>query len=435
MSKESEYSNNAFDDFTAQFFERYPIKESTLSNGLKILLQEDHDLPVTSLYTLFKTGSRNERPGITGISHLFEHMMFNGSRKFGPKEFDSILERGGGYSNAYTSRDLTVYYEDFTPSLLETVLDLESDRMGWLDLSKESLKSERQVVMEERRLRTDDSVFGRLDEELFAASFQCHSYRWPIIGWMDDIKNIKLSDCNRYFRQYYAPNNAIIMLAGDINSQKSIELFDKYYSGIKKRRIPSDRPTVEPEQNGEKRVYFHKKSELHNFITGYRIPAIGHNDLYTLDIIQTLLTDGRSSILYRKLVREDNLALYTMSNCSWRIDPGIFIIYFQMKPGRTSEEGEKALEAELDRIASDGVDKADLERARNMLEAEFIMGLQTNNGRAHRIVLSEYLFGDWSKLFEPVKHYRKVSEDDVKRVIKKYLHPDNRTTVTLIPGK
>ena len=243
----------------AKFFGEYPVQSHILSNGLKVLTFENHSLPVVSMYTLYKVGSRNERPGITGISHLLEHMMFNGSKKFGPKEFDRILESGGGHSNAYTSRDLTVYYEDFASNLLETVIELDSDRMGWLNLSEELLSSESDVVKEERRMRTDNSVQGRLEEELYSASFQCHPYRWPIIGWMSDIENISVKDCKEYYKRYYAPNNAILVLAGDFQSNDALKMIEKHYGIIPAGSSPVSPNTIEPPQNGEKRIKFNKK--------------------------------------------------------------------------------------------------------------------------------------------------------------------------------
>ncbi len=412
-------------------FIHFPVRRHTLSNGLKILTMENHLLPVVSMYTLYKVGSRDERPGITGISHLFEHMMFNGSRKFGPKEFDRILESGGGRSNAYTSRDLTVYYEDFTPSLLEKVIELDSDRMGWLNLSPGILRSEREVVKEERRLRTDNSVYGRLDEELYAASYQSHPYRWPIIGWMPDIENIRLSDCKKYHKSYYAPNNAILVLSGAFHTDKTLKLLEKYYGQVPSGKLPAEPTTAESSQNGEKRLKFRKKAELHNFIAGYHVPAIGHKDVYALDVLQTILTDGESSILHRSLVRKQEIVHYLRCDFTWHLNPGLFEFYVQLKPGITSRKGELQLEKELNTIKKESVHFSDLERAKNILEADFIFGFQTNNGRAHRIGTTEILFGDFRKITDSVLEYRKVTADDIKRVARHYFTPENRTVVWL----
>ncbi|MFC1732352.1 M16 family metallopeptidase [candidate division KSB1 bacterium] len=418
--------------FEKRYFSDFPVNRHVLKNGLSIITQENHELPVTSMYTFYRVGSRNERPGLTGISHLFEHMMFNGSRNYPPKAFDRILESGGGSSNAYTSRDLTVYYEDFASSLLETVVELESDRMGWLDLSEESLAAERSVVGEERRLRTDNSIFGRLEEELFAASYQCHPYRWPIIGWMPDIETISLQDCKDYFETYYAPNNALIVAAGDFTTRSFLKMVERHYSKIPSRTAPSRPVTTEPRQQGEKRIRYRKQSELHNFVIGYHVPGLNDNDIYILDILQIILTDGESSLLYKKLVREAGLMLYLYSDFTWYIDPGLFQFFVQMKPGYNVQDGEQAYEEEMQRIIERGVSKKDIEKAQNILEADFVHSLQTNNGRAHRLGLTEILLGDYSNLFLPLEKYKKVTVDDVSRILSTYFVKDNKTIVWLV---
>ena len=422
---------SAYPNFRDFFFDHYPVERLCLSNGLTVLTIENHDLPVVSMYTFYKVGSRNERPGITGISHLFEHMMFNGSRKFRRKEFDRILETGGGHSNAYTSRDLTVYYEDFDSSLLETVIDLDSDRMGWLHLSSESLKSEREVVREERRLRTDNSVHGRLEEELYASSFQCHPYRWPIIGWMSDIERISLKDCRKYYKDYYAPNNALLVLSGAFHTGEALELIEKCYGCIAVRKTAQPAATGEPPQRGEKRVRYRKHAELHNFVAGYHVPAAGHEDMYVLDVLQTILTDGVSSMLYRIMTRKKAVALFVECDFTWHIDPGLFEFFIQMKPGFTSSDGEKCLEEVLNKLSVNTVTYKDLNRAKNILEADFIVGIQANNGRAHRVGSSEILLGGYQNMCDPLREYQKITPDDIKRAVSTYLKPDNKTIVSL----
>ena len=210
----------------------FPVEEHALPNGLQIRLLRDSSLPVATLYSFFRVGSRNERPGITGISHLFEHMMFNGSRKYGPKEFDRRLEAAGGSSNAYTSNDLTAYYEDFASDALPLVLDLEADRMASLTIDDASLSREREVVKEERRFRTDNDIDGMMNEAMGALAFLAHPYRWPVIGWMTDIESITRQDCERYFRTYYAPNNCTLVLVGDFEPQQALEQIAKLYAPI-----------------------------------------------------------------------------------------------------------------------------------------------------------------------------------------------------------
>src|SRR3979411_1644373 len=215
-----------------------PVQEHSLPNGLQIRLLADPSLPIASLYSFFRVGSRNEQPGITGISHLFEHMMFNGSKKYGPKEFDRRLEAAGGTSNAYTSHDLTAYYEDFASEALPLVLDLEADRMASLIIDDSSLARGRGGVKEERRVRTDNDIAGTLDEALGALAFLAHPYRWPVIGWMSDIEAITRQDCERYFRSYYAPNNCTLVLVGDFEADAAMREIERLYGGVGTRGPP-----------------------------------------------------------------------------------------------------------------------------------------------------------------------------------------------------
>src|SRR5919199_5749176 len=232
----------------------FPVEEHAPPNGLQIRLLQDRSLPVATLYSFFRVGSRNERPGITGISHLFEHMMFNGSKKYGPKEFDRRLESAGGTSNAYTSNDLTAYYEDFASEALPLVLDLEADRMASLTIDDASLAREREVVKEERRFRADNDLDGMMDEALSALSFLAHPYRWPVIGWMADIESIGRHDCEHYFRTYYAPNNCTLVLVGDFDPEGALKRIEQLYGGIRRGDALPPVPGGEPPQKGERRA-------------------------------------------------------------------------------------------------------------------------------------------------------------------------------------
>src|SRR6202165_3481188 len=228
----------------------FPVEERSLPNGLQIRFLRDPSLPVATLYSFFRVGSRNERPGITGISHLFEHMMFNGSKKYGPKEFDRRLEAAGGTSNAYTSNDVTAYYEDFASEALPLVLDLEADRMASLIIDDSSLAREREVVKEERRFRTDNDIDGMMDEALGALTFLAHPYRWPVIGWMSDIEAISREDCERYFRAYYAPNNCTLVLVGDFEAAAAMREIERLYGSIPAGEPPPGVPTGDAPAKG-----------------------------------------------------------------------------------------------------------------------------------------------------------------------------------------
>ena len=411
----------------------FQVVEATLPNGLKVRLIPNREVPVVSLYTLFRVGSRNERPGITGISHLFEHMMFNGAKKYGPKEFDRVLESHGGHSNAYTSNDVTVYYDDFASEALEKVLDLESDRMRSLSINERVLESEREVVKEERRLRVDNEVLGRMDEELGTLVFKAHPYRWPVIGWMGDIDRISRDECQDYFRTYYAPNNALLYVAGDIDPKKTLALIRRYYANIKKG--PSPEPVIdsEPEQTGERRAQVLHPAQAPSLMIGYRGPPGASPDTRTLDVLQYVLSVGENSRLTRELVYGQKLAVSVHVDWGWRFDPGIFMVYLELKPDGDPAKAEAALYAELAKVAEHGVTERELQKAKNNLRSHLLRELSTNSGRAHALGTYELFFGNWREGLKLASRYDEVTAEQVKAAAQRYLSPARRSVVTLVP--
>jgi predicted Zn-dependent peptidase len=412
----------------------FDVQEATLPNGLKVRLLANHQTPVVSLYTFFQVGSRNERPGITGISHLFEHMMFNGAKKYGPKKFDRVLESNGGRSNAYTSTDMTVYYEDFAAEALETVLDLESDRMRSLRINDDSLTSERQVVMEERRVRVDNDITGTMDEELGTLVWKAHAYRWPVIGWMKDIENITRKDCEQYFRTYYAPNNAVLYICGAIDPKKTLALVRRYYGDIPKGPKPEPVLNAEPEQKGERRAEVRHPAQSPALMIAFRGPAARDEDTFVLDIIQYALTKGEGSRLVKKLVYDTQLAISVMVDWGWRVDPGAIIVYLELKPDSEPRKVEEALYAELARVASEGLTERELQKAKNNLRADHLRELATNSGRAHAMGHYEMLLGSWQDGLSLPSVYATTTNEKVKQVAAKYFVPERRSVVTLIPA-
>jgi predicted Zn-dependent peptidase len=412
----------------------FDVQEATLSNGLRVRLLANHQTPVVSLYTFFQVGSRNERPGITGISHLFEHMMFNGARKYGPKMFDRVLESNGGRSNAYTSTDMTVYYEDFAAEALETVLDLESDRMRSLRINDEALASERQVVMEERRVRVDNDITGTMDEELGTLVWKAHAYRWPVIGWMKDIENITRKDCEQYFRTYYAPNNAVLYICGAIDPKKTLALVRRYYGDIPKGPKPEPVVNAEPEQKGERRAQVRHPAQSPAVMMAFRGPSAREEDTFILDIIQYALTKGEGSRLVKKLVYDTQLAISVMVDWGWRVDPGAIIIYLELKPDSDPAKVEEALYAELARVASEGLTERELQKAKNNLRADHLRELATNTGRAHAMGHYEALLGSWRDGLSLPSLYATTTNEQVKAVAARYFNPERRSVVTLVPA-
>jgi predicted Zn-dependent peptidase len=404
-----------------------------LPNGLRVRLLLERSLPTVSWYTFFQVGSRNERLGLTGISHLFEHMMFNGAARYGPKEFDRVLESRGGTSNAYTSNDVTAYYDDFASEALETVLDLESDRMRSLAVTPETLEQERQVVLEERRLRTDNSVFGLMEEQLEALVFLAHPYRWPVIGWSEDIERIGREDCLAYFRTYYAPNNAVIYAVGDLEPDETLRLVERFYADIPAGPPPPPVAQGEPPQRGERRAVVRFPAQASAVLAGWRGPAARDADTPALDLLQAALALGESSRLRRRLVEEEELAVSVHASWGWRIDPGVFLLFAELAPGARREDAEAAMWEEIAKVAARGIPAAELRRAQQLLRSAVLHELATHNGVAHALGQAEALLGDWREAGRALAQYAAVTPRDVREVARRWLDPARRCVVVLEP--
>jgi predicted Zn-dependent peptidase len=411
----------------------YPVERYTLDNGLTVILHEDHTVPVVCFWQWYKVGSHNERQGITGISHFFEHMMFNGSKNVPPKDYDRRLESKGAYSNAFTTRDMTAYYEEGGKESLDTMLQLDSDRMRELSLLPDMMKSEIEVVREERRFRTDNSVPGLLDEALYCSAFEASPYHWPIVGWMKDLERISRDEMVDYFRTYYAPNNCVLLLVGDFAPADARAKIAAAFGSIPKQAPPAAPVNSEPDQNGGRRVEVRYPSETVSFDVGYKAPSVTSDDIWVLDILANVLAGGESARLHQALVYDQQIAL--SANASYRagLEPGLFEFYVEMKPGKTAEEGEKALDAEIDRLANEGPTEHELQKARNQAESGFIFALKTNNGAGQTLGFYEHIHGDYHKMFTAIDRYRAVTAADCRRVAKLIFDPTKRTEAVLVP--
>jgi zinc protease len=413
----------------------FPVQEHALPNGLQIRLLPDRSLPIATLYSFFRVGSRNERPGITGISHLFEHMMFNGSRKYGPKEFDRRLEAAGGTSNAYTSTDVTAYYEDFAAEALPLVLDLESDRMASLVIDDDSLQREREVVKEERRFRTDNDIDGMMDEALGALAFVAHPYRWPVVGWKGDLNRISRQDCEQYFRTYYAPNNCTLVLVGDVQSDAALRQIETLYGGIRRGEPLPPVPDGEPPQKGERRAVIRYPAQAPALLAGFRTVHGRDGESLVLDLIEAALGYGEGARLKRALVYEQELCVDAHIYFGWRIDPGLFEINLKLNPGVDPHRAEASLWVELDRVCAEPMAEAELQRAKNFVRAGLLRSLQTSNGRAHTLGQMEVMLGTWRAFLDLSDRYQAVTPADVQRVARRTFAPHRRNLVTLLPGE
>jgi len=411
----------------------FPVEKHVLDNGMTVLISEDHSAPVVSYQMWFNVGSKNERPGITGISHLCEHMMFKGSKNIAPEEHARIIQANGGIDNAGTSFDYTMYWEKLSSDKLELAISLEAERLKYLTPSQETFSSEREVVKEERRMGIDNSPYGALFEQALNTTFVAHPYHWHVIGFMSDIDNITLNDLQQHYKTYYVPSNATAVVAGDVKPKEVIKLISKYFGDIPFQPPPPGVGTVEPEQMGERIAYVHKIGQMPAFMVGYHIPEFGHPDIYPLTVAARALFTGESSRLYQKMIYQDQLALWVGGDCFTLEDPGLFFAFAIMQPGHTAEEGQKTLYEQIDKLKEEPVDAKELQKAKNQLEAEFVFGLQSVSAKGQQIGYYQTILGDYAKLFDEANKYQAVTAEDVMRVAKTYFDSKNRNVVVLVP--
>ena len=413
--------------------QEFPVSTRTLKNGMKVLVQPDHSIPNVALYIFYRIGSRNERPGTTGLSHFFEHMMFNGAKKYGPGELDKVMEANGGSNNAYTTQNVTVYQDWFPRSALSLIYDIESDRIRDLTFDPKKVASEREVVASERRLSVDNDNFGLLDEQLWATAFIAHPYQWPVVGWMSDIEYWTMDDLKHHFEMGYSPSNATMVVVGDISPDEIFQLCEKFIEPILSHAPPPPVTTLEPEQRGERRLVLHKPAELPLLMIGYHIPQTKDSDYYALNILRSVLFQGESSRMYQRLVDKDQLALDVSSAVQPAFDPTLAIITAQPRQGVDPQTCEKAIYEELEKVMGAQISDQELEKAKNNRLVEFYKEMRTISGRANTIGTYEVFMGDYNKLFDAAKNYSAVTKEDVQRVSKKYFGANNRTVATLLP--
>jgi zinc protease len=409
------------------------VFETVLSNGLKVILLENHKAPLVTFQVWYRVGSRNEAWSRTGLSHMLEHMMFKGTEKVGPEEFSRIIQENGGNLNAFTSRDYTAYFENLNSDRVGVAIDLEADRMENLVLRQEDFHTERMVVMEERRLRTEDNPQAHLFEQLMATAFQVHSYHWPIIGWMQDLKRLTLDDLKNYYRRYYNPANAFLVVVGNFKKEALLPVVEKFFGSYPKGFLPEQDIDQEPPQIGERRIFVKKEAQLPALVIGYHVPNLREPDSYVLEVIASILSSGKSSRLYQSLVQEKQLALSADADHSLLSrDPGLFYLSADPLPGKEPADVEKALDQEVERLQRELVGERELQKAKNQLEASFVYSQDSLFYQAmllaqHEIALS------WRTIDNYLPSIRKVSPGDIQRVTRKYLIPDNRTVGILIP--
>ena len=409
------------------------VSETTLSNGLKVLILEEPKAPVATVQVWYKVGSRNEPIGKTGLSHMLEHMMFKGTPAVTGKEFDARITRNGGVSNAETQRDVSGYYEDFAADRVLLGLELEADRMASLKNDQQEFLSEQKVVAEERRLRIEDQPGNVLGEVMRATAFLAHAYKWPTIGWPSDIDAWTREDLVQHYRLYYAPNNATLVVAGDVKKDAVLPKIQTLFGSIPRQPDPPKVITQEPPQIGERRVYVRKEAELPVLFAVHHVPNLTHPDSFALRVLSYILGGGESARFYQKAVYEKQVASYAGADYNpVYADPFLFGFSGFPLPGKTAEEVEQVLVAEVERLIKEPIPDRELQKAKNQIEAEFVFEQDSVHKLANLLGRYEAV-ASWKLLDGFVDSVRKVSAADVQRVAKQYLSQDNRTVAILIP--
>jgi predicted Zn-dependent peptidase len=410
-------------------------KITTLANGLTVLTLEDHATPTVSLQVWVRVGSGDESR-FTGIAHLFEHMNFLSSKNLaplGPEAYTRLVEERGGRINAYTSRDVTVYFEDVAPEHLPLMIALEGERFANLEVTEEALAAERQVVMEERRLRTDSDPDGMAFETLMGLTYQALAYRVPTVGWQSDLEQVTAADCQAFWDTYYAANNLVIAIAGDFESAATLALVEKHFGSLRRAATIPRNPQVEPAQDGERRAVVHFPVQAPIVIAGFPAPQTGHPDADALDVAAGVLAGGRTSRMYRSMVFDAPLALAPQAFYRELQRAGIFVVGATLRPGVDVARAEQTIFAEVDRLGALPPSAEELGRAKRALEVAWIGGQGTAHALASRVAQDYVAYGRIETLAEKLDAIDKVSAEDVQRVVRQYLGPRQRSVVQVFP--
>lgn len=405
------------------------VTRVTLKNGLRFIISEDHSSPTFAYQTWFNVGSRDEEIGKTGLAHLFEHMMFKGTQAVPDGEFDRILDEAGTEGqNAYTTQDHTTYVEQLPAERLELIVKLESDRMRNLVINDQSFSTEREVVQNERRYRNENNPNGLMYQELYGIAYQRHSYRWPVIGFAEDLAKMSSKDAREFYQKHYAPNRAVIIIAGDVHKNKVIDLIDHYYGDFPRSdQTPSNREQ-EPEQNAPRRKTLKLNVQVEKLLMGYPIPALDHDDTPALAVLQTILSGGRSSRLEKALV-DSGIATNAYAYASSSKDPSLFIFGCSLQDKMKSYLAEKVIVRELLRLAQEEVSSSELERARNAISFNFYSSLESNPDIATFLGETESQLGGVEKGLQSYRKQIAVTAPQVREVARKYFSDEKRSVI------
>jgi zinc protease len=414
---------------------KFQYQISTLPNGLTVVLSEDHSTPIVHVNLAYHVGSKNEKAGRTGFAHLFEHLMFKGSKNVQPEAHTSMLASIGGQSNAYTTDDETVFWETVPAQYLPLALWLEGDRMATLRIDKDTFENEREVVKEERRMRIDNQPYGRLNEIIYDQAFTVHPYKHATIGSMQDLEAASVDDVRDFYQTYYVPANATLVLVGDFDPVPALQFISQYLGRVPKaeRPVPRDIP-VEPPQTKEKRVTLQEPWPLPAVVVAYHVIKDGNPDSYPLHIAAKVLSDGQTSRIYKKLVYETQMAVAAFGNANLIEDPNLFYAVAIVSPGHTTDEVTAALIAELDRLKSEPITSHELQRTKNQFARDYILGRESNQQKAGQLSHAVVIHGDIKTADGEFDIFQNITVADVQRVARTYFRPENRLVLTLMPS-
>lgn len=410
-----------------------PVTKFVLKNGLTVLLLEDHTVPMISYHTWYRVGSRDEAPGVTGAAHMLEHMMFKGAKKYSGKDFDRTLHENGITNNAFTSNDYTGFYENIPSDKLELIMDIEVDRMSSLLISPDDLKSEKEVVAEERRWRVDNNPMGVLREQMMSTIFKRSNYRWPVIGHMKDIQDYDAEKLRYFYNSYYGPNNAVLVIVGDFKTSNVKSLVEKYYGKLEKREIPQKEYPTEPAQKVQQNAITRRDVQNSSFVVAFQGPKQGEADMYAMDLAANILGNGSSSRLYRRLVYQQQQATSAYSYNHTMRDAGIFAVGVNMKPGLETSSALESVYNEIYKMRSQKVTDKELEKAKTQVMKDYVDSLRTMDGKARALAVNEIVTGSYDSLFSDLEKYQAVTADDILKVMAKYTQQNQRSIITLAP--
>jgi zinc protease len=416
---------------------RLNYEVATLPNGLTVVLLEDHSTPIVHAQLWYHVGSKDERPGRNGFAHLFEHLMFKGSKNVPADSHTSWISAVGGLSNAYTTEDVTVYWQTVPAQYLPLVLWLEADRMASLRVNKDTFERERSVVKEERRMRVENQPYGNLADVIYQHTFTVHPYRHTTIGSMKDLDAASVDDVRDFYRTFYVPGNATLALVGDFEPKQALALVTQYLGPVPRsdRPIPRDLPK-EPEQKQERRLSLVENWPLPVVVVAYHVTYDGHPDSYPLHIAAKVLSDGQSSRIYQALVYEKQVALAAFGGGNIVEDPNLFYAVGIVQPGRTPVEVERGLMDELERLRDEPITAHELARVKNQFARDYIVGRESNQQKArqlaHAIVIHD---GDAATADGEFDIFMNTTAADVQRVARTYFRAENRTVLTIMPRR